>query len=404
MLIQRPALKPEIIFLIVALVFGITFALITPMFQVNDEGDHYLKVTHLSQGQVFVKQSKVFITLYSPIPYLIPTLAFFIGKILGLSAVVIFYIGRLSNLFLYILIVFLAIKYTPILKWVFFALALMPMALYEAASLSSDGFNIAISFLLIAYILKLAFDDKIPKINKDQYLIVLVLGLMLALSKEIYVLSLLLFLIIPKQKFINRNFKYTRFFIIFVFSISAALLWGLLVKGLYVPMNFNINPQEQISFILTHLITFIWILIATISQNLLFYLTSFVGTFGWKDIGLDTSLSPFLVYLYILFVFFVALTDKIEVDMQLRKKLFSITLFLVSLVSIFILEYLTWTTVGNNLIDGVYGRYLIPIAPLLFLGFYNKQIPNFKGNNILVPCFIIIMLFISVFMIYHRFY
>ena len=100
MLIKRPALKPEIIFLIVALVFGITFAVITPMFQVDDEGDHYLKVNHLSQGQVFVVQSKVFISLYSPIAYIIPALAFFVGKLLGLSVVVIFYIGRLANLFL----------------------------------------------------------------------------------------------------------------------------------------------------------------------------------------------------------------------------------------------------------------------------------------------------------------
>jgi uncharacterized membrane protein len=404
MLIKRPALKLEIIFLIIAVVFGLSFAVITPMFEVDDEGDHYLKVNHLSQGQVFVKQSKVFINLYSPIPYLIPTLAFFIGKLLGLSAVVLFYIGRLSNLVFYIFIVYLAIKYTPILKWVFLLLALMPMALYEAASLSSDGFNIAISFLLIAYILKLAFDDEISNISKNQFLTVFILGIMLALSKEIYVLLLLFFLIIPKQKFISRNYKFTWFFIIFVFSICVGLLWGVIVKGMYVPLNPNVNPQVQISFILSHFASFTWIFVGTISQNLLFYLTTFVGTFGWTDIGLDTPLHPFLVYIYILFVLFVALTDKIEVYMQLKQKIFSITLFLVSLISIFVLEYLTWTTVGNYLIEGVDGRYFIPVAPLLFLAFYNNRIPSFKENKILVPIFIIIMLLISVYMIYHRFY
>lgn len=404
MLIKRPALKPEIIFLFVALIFGITFAMITPVFQVDDEGDHYLKVDHLSQGHVFVEQSRVFINLYSPIPYIIPTLAVLIGKLMGLSISIIFYIGRLSNLFFYIIIIFLAIKYTPVLKWVFFLLALMPMALYEAASFSSDGFNIAISFLLIAYILKLAFDEKISKINRNQFLFVFILGVMLALSKEVYVLLLILFLIIPKHKFINRNFKYTWFFIIFVFSIMTALLWGLVVKGMYVPLNSNINPQEQITYILTHFLSFIWIFLGTISQNLLFYLTTFVGTFGWNDIGLDTPLPPFLVYIYLLFVLVIALTDKVKVDIQLKQKLFSIAIFLVTFVSIFILEYLTWTTVGNNLIVGVIGRYFIPIAPLLFLAVYNKQIPNFKQKNIIVSIFIIAMLLISVFMIYHRFY
>lgn len=404
MFIKRPALKPEIIFLIVALVFGITFALIVPIFQVTDEPSHYLKVMNLAQGHIFTDQASVFVVLYSPLPYIIPTLAVFIGKSLGLSTFVTFYLGRLANLFLYIVIIFLAIKYTPIQKWVFVLLALMPMALYEAASFSSDGFNIAISFLLIAYILKLAFDDKISKISRNHFITVFILGVMLALSKEVYVLVLLLFLIIPKQKFINRNFKYTWFFIIFVFSVTAGLLWGLIVKGMYVPLNSTVNPQEQISFILTHLASFIWIFIDTISQYLLFYLTTFVGTFGWTDAGLDTPLPFSLVYIYILAALFVALTDKIKVDIKLKQKLFSIAVFIIGFFSIFILEYLTWTSVGNNLIEGVNGRYLIPIAPLLLLGLYNHRIPNFKENKILVPVFIIIMLLISVFLIYNRFY
>lgn len=404
MLIKLPALKPEIIFLIVALIFGITFALITPIFQVTDEPSHYLKVVNLTQGHIFTDHAKVFVVLYSPVPYIVPTLTVFIGNLLGLSTYVMFYIGRLSNLFFYIIIIFLAIKYTPVLKWVFFLLALMPMALYEAASFSSDGFNIAISFLLIAYILKLAFDEKISKINRNHFIIVFTLSVMLALSKEVYVLLLLLFLIIPKHKFINRNFKFTWFFIIFVFSMMAALLWGLVVKGMYVPINPAINPQEQISFILTHLLSFIWILMGSISHYFMFYLTSFVGSFGWIDNGLDTPLPAILVYIYILFILFIALTDKVEFELKFKQKLFSITIFLVSLLSIFILEYLTWTTVGNNLIDGVIGRYFIPIAPLLFLAVYNNLIPNFKQKNIIVPIFIIVMLLISVFMIYHRFY
>ena len=403
MLIRRPALRPEIIFLVVALVFGITFALITPVFQVNDEGDHYLKVNHLSQGQVFVEQSKVFISLYSPVPYLIPTLAVLIGKLLGLSALTIFYMGRLANLFVYILIIFLAIKYTPIQKWVFFLLALMPMALYEAASFSSDGFNIAISFLLIAYILKLAFDDEITAISRNQFLFVFILGLMLALSKEIYILSLLLFLIIPKHKFVSRNFKYTWFFIIFVFSISSALLWGLIVKGMYVPLTPNVNPQEQISFILTHLISFIWIFLGTISNNLLFYLTTFVGSFEWDGTNLLSPLPQSLVLLYIMILFLVALTDKTEVKMNLNQKLLSMVVFLLGFVSIFVLEYLTWNDVGNSFINGVYGRYFIPIAPLLFLAVYNNRIRDFKEKNILVPIFIVIMLFISVLIMYHTY-
>lgn len=402
--IKYPALKPEIFFLIIGLIFGVTIALINPMFQVPDEPTHYLKVMNLAQGHIFVEKSKVFVDMYSPIPYIVPTIAILLGKLSGLSPAIIFYLGRLANLFLYVSIIYFAIKYTPILKWVIILLALMPMALYEAASFSSDGFNIAISLLLISFILKLAFDDKIYKVNKNQLLYIFFLGALLALSKEIYILVLLLFLIIPKHKFVSKKYKYTWFSIIFLFTILIALLWTLIVNGIYVPISPQVYPQMQLIFILTHFITFTSILINTIVNNFVYYLTTFVGTFGWKDIGLDTPLSPILVYIYISFLFYIALTDKSEVNMNLKQRICSIMVFLISFVSIFVLEYLTWNNVGNNLIDGVYGRYFIPIALLLFLGVYNNRIPNFKGNKILVPCFIIIILIISVFMIYHRFY
>jgi uncharacterized membrane protein len=354
--IKRPALKPEIIFLIIGLIFGIAIAFVNPMFEVPDEPSHYLKVTNLAQGNIFVDKSKVFVDLYSPIPYLIPTLAVLVGKLFGLSVTALFYLGRLANLFFYLFIIFLAIKYTPILKWVFILLSLMPMALYEAASFSSDGFNIAISLLLIAIILKLAFDESICKISKNHLLLIFILGALLALSKEIYILLLLLVLIIPQDKFKSRNFKYTWFFIIFTFSVVTALLWSLLVSGIYVPISIEINPQKQFIFIITHILPFVGIIINTISHYLLYYLTTFVGSFGWKDIGLDTPLPYALVYVYIIFFFIIALTDKSKVSITLNQKLLSLMVFLLSFVSIFVLEYLTWNNVGNVSIEGVIGR------------------------------------------------
>jgi uncharacterized membrane protein len=104
MLIKRPVLKPEMIFLIIGLIFGIVIALINPMFKVPDEPSHYLKVINLAQGHIFVEKSMVFVDLYSPIPYIIPTLSVLIGKLFGLSNIVVFYLGRLSNFVFYLFI------------------------------------------------------------------------------------------------------------------------------------------------------------------------------------------------------------------------------------------------------------------------------------------------------------
>ena len=404
MLIKLPALKPEIIFIIIGLIFGIAFTLINPIFQVPDEPAHYVKVLDLTYGIVFVDHSKIFVNLYSPIPYLIPTLAMLMGKLLGLSNLVQFYMGRLANLFFYLIVIFLAIKYTPVLKWVFVLLGLMPMAIYEAASFSSDGFNIAISFLLIAFILKLALDDKIVNINHGQILIIFMLGILLALSKEVYILLLFLYLIIPKQKFDNERIRYLCFIGIFLFSVIIALIWAILAKNIYVPISDYVSVIGQLEFILYHPISFMGVYINTILTNFTYYMITFVGSLVWTDVGIDTPLPPVLVCSFVILLFIAALTDSSDVNIELDHKLIFLLIFLTTFTSIFTMEYLMWTDVGKNVIDGVYGRYFIPIAPLLLLGVYNNRIKDFKGKNIILTVFILITLFVALFLIYNKFY
>lgn len=61
-------------------------------------------------------------------------------------------IGRLFNLAAYILLVWLAIKIARQGKWVYTVAGLFPMAIHQAASLSSDAVNIGLVFIVIAAI------------------------------------------------------------------------------------------------------------------------------------------------------------------------------------------------------------------------------------------------------------
>jgi uncharacterized membrane protein len=151
-------IKPEKVFLIIGLVWGVAFLIITPPFQVPDENIHFYKSLSLTVGQVYpekngevygvyvpksaVKSFEVFrsllfntenkikfsnitslintplnnddnifknislvgIVTYSPIPYLASVIFIFIGKLLNLSPIVLLYLGRLANLLLYVLI------------------------------------------------------------------------------------------------------------------------------------------------------------------------------------------------------------------------------------------------------------------------------------------------------------
>lgn len=212
-------IQPEKAFLVLALIFGIAILCINPPFQVPDEQVHFYKSYALTDGQIipekigntsgffipkstnnaylefksikfhpekkikimnifyllnnplhpnytkFENISDIFIVTYSPVPYLASGFAIFIGKLFNFSPLLLMYLGRIANLLLYTLVVYMAIKITPVQKWVFFLLALMPMAIYVASSLSSDSFTIAISFLTIALFFKFAFDDNKHEID-----------------------------------------------------------------------------------------------------------------------------------------------------------------------------------------------------------------------------------------------
>lgn len=405
-MIRKLNVKPERVFLILCLIFGIGFLLATPIFQVPDEPDHLLKSIHISKGEILPEKSMVFVSSYPPVPYVASASVIFVGKLVNFHSLdMIIYFAKLANLLLYVLIVYSAIKLTPVHKWVFFLLALMPMTLYEAASLSADSFTIAISFLLIALFLKFSFDEEKNELNTKYILILFFLGLMIALSKQIYIVLMLLFFSIPFYKFKNRRQMFSSFLVISIPLLLIIEGWGFVIQGAYVPVLPEISFHGQIVFMLLHPIAFIQALLHSFLHYAQYYLVSFVGTFGWLDNRLDTPLPSILVYIYLIVLILVSLIDNNDFNINLNQKLVYLTTFSLSFLSIFVLEYIAWNVVGSNIIEGVYGRYFIPIAPLFFLLFYNKR---FKFNSdkmgIAIILFSVSILSISLYLIIKRFY
>lgn len=397
--------QPEKAFLVLCLIFGIGFLLLTPPFQVPDEPEHLLKAFHLSEGQIIPGQSKVFLALYPPIPYIASALMMFIGKFFELSPLDLIHVGRLLNLLLYSLIVYNAIKLTPVHKWVFFLLALMPMTLYEAASLSADSFTISICFLLIALFFKFAFDQEKNEITRGNILIMFFLGLLIALSKQIYILLLLLFFSIPLYKFENRRKMLSIFLGISVPLFLIIEGWCFLVQGSYVPISEQVSVQGQFFFILSNPLAALYAFLNTIVQYSHYYIVSFVGTFGWIDTGLDTPLPDILIYIYLVALILVSLLDNKYFNVNLKQKLVSLTTLTILFASIFVAEYLAWNAVGNSIIKGIYGRYFIPIAPLFFLLFYSNRFKYGQSHlSLPVIVFSVSILLISLCMIIKRFY
>lgn len=450
--------SPEKVFLFLGILYGILFLLITPPFQVPDEPNHFYRAYQMSEGRLIaVKQNgiggllpkslsattEVFnrlayhpenkqnvkdifslltpsldrkdeifthfpnTALYSPIPYLPQAFGIALGKIPHSSPLVLMYLGRIINLSVWIFLVYLAIKVTPICKWLFFLLALMPMSLFQAASLSPDSFTNGISFLLISVFLGTAYDNtEGPKINS---VAIFAVSLLLSLSKQAYFLMPLLFLLISVEKVGTKRKFYTIFFLLFLLDVGAILFWTLVAdiyKDIYILYNSvipTLSAEKQTLYILSHPLEYCGTVAMTFIQNGILYMDSLVGQLGWFDTGLP---EPFRIS-YIVMLFFAVLSESREdIIISLKQRSIICVTLLLSILLVSTLAFIGWAPVGSKTIN-IQGRYFIPLSPLFFLLFYNRKISrnlHSSGAHLAIACYALFSLTYTAYVIIKRYY
>ncbi|WP_071516633.1 DUF2142 domain-containing protein [Geitlerinema sp. PCC 9228] len=319
--------------------------------------------------------------LYSPVPYLPQIVGIAVGRILGASPLILFYLGRFCNLLAWLGLGYLAIARSPIFAWLLALLLLMPMSLFQAASLSADAATNGLVFLLTATFLQYSLAKPSTSDRDLWFLGMLVLAL--PLVKPAYIPLVLLFFLIPASQ-VNRNpssnsppipwrSKYTLVGGGMVLaSVLTMLVWSSLAGGNYGKIYPSIRPEEQILFVLQHPVEYVGIFLQTLQTFGGSYLVEFVGKLGWLDTVLPWGVT--ISYWVILLV--VALTDGSESTVAIAgwQKWLLGWVWLASSGLIFTLIYAAGSPVGANVIGGVQGRYFIAIAPLLFLLFYNRRL------------------------------
>ncbi|MGC9502977.1 DUF2142 domain-containing protein [Baaleninema sp.] len=106
-------------------------------------------------------ENRVFINfkttaLHSPIPYLPQALGISIGKLFKISPLKLMYLGRLTNLLFWLGLVSFGIYWSPIHRGLLMMLALTPMSLCLASSLSLDALTNGVAFAFVGLVLRVA--------------------------------------------------------------------------------------------------------------------------------------------------------------------------------------------------------------------------------------------------------
>ncbi|MEJ2697483.1 MAG: DUF2142 domain-containing protein [Candidatus Sulfobium sp.] len=410
-------------FLFIGTLFGLLFLVLTPPFKVPDEPNHFLRAAEVSRGNLkgrvgpsgtgdnvpenFISTIRVFdgfpfhedkeqkienifaalhgpaetgkavfadfpnTAEYSPVPYLPQAMGITAGRLAGCSPLAKMYIGRFANLALWIFLVYFAIKVLPFKKWLFFLLALTPMSVSLAASLSADCITNGLTFVLTALFLRIAAGRE--KIEPKQLLLLFILSLLLSLSKQAYFVVSFLFLLIPVDRIGTRRKYFSLFSAFILCNIAAVLLWSLSVRELYEHVYIvyarllpDISPSSQLRFIIFHPLDYAAVVVRTMMQNGKSYFDQFIGQLGWMDISLS---EPMRILYSLALLLAAVMGGREEPTISKRQKAVLLATASSGAILILTLAYISFTPVGSPVVGGIQGRYFIPLAPLFFLLF-----------------------------------
>jgi uncharacterized membrane protein len=428
------AVLPAFFTLIVGAIFGGSMVFVTPPFDVPEENQHFLRSYQCSEGIVWASRNgdtpgrdlpaslcevssaihnaakdeygleiscekiKKVLSIpldrsktrfsaypvgarYGPSTYLGSAVAIRIGRRAGATALQELYIGRIGTLTVYLLLVVAAVWLVPLHKWLMSLLALMPMSIFTAASISPDGLTIGYSLLAIAMILRLALQaDRVYRCDLGWLGAIL---LLVGLAKPGYAVIALLFLIVPKEKFSGRGECWLARALMIGLPVAAGLAWAYSVREICVlPLRPCVDTHAQALWIVAHPWHFMRLVISRITNGWLNW--GVVGTLGWGTIWLV----PQVYYVYWTALITAAALDggANEVRLPRYARVISLGVYLSTMTVLCTLTYLTWHAVGEGIIHGVQSRYFVPILPLLLLPLRaSAKVASSRFSRWLVP-------------------
>jgi|GEM_PF-1226208 len=446
-------LKPEWLFLILGVVFGLYFVFVNPPWQSNDEDRHFVHSYFIAKGYILPEQgdnkiggiipanvvevpqkfqgirfsetmkiskSKLkelediplnsfnrqffhdHLYNYNAVGYIPNTIGILLGQVINENPVWLNWWGRIGGLAFYLIIIFFAIKFTPVFKNVLMLYGLTPMTLYQGSSVTYDVLSISLTFLFFALVLKYAF-ERDSYVTWRELLFLIIILLIHRYSKDGYPLIPFLIFIIPASKFKIKLGSLYIYILLFLFCIILyyipGLTWGKLLaaQGYHLEKNLALhkdllkNQSLNIAFQMQNPGNIISNIFGNINYFRQEWTGGTIGRFGYSY----TLLPDWFFFIHGLVLISVAFLDgKKDIVVRVWQKSIVFIVGFGSIIGIIMMSYFI-SPVGANMIFGLQGRYFVHAIPiLLFLVYNNKfEIPNWKKwGGLLLALYIILTL------------
>lgn len=312
-----------------------------------------------------------------------------IARLLHLSFPALLYMGQFAVLLFYTVCMFFAIRITPVGKHLFFVVSTLPMMLHEASSFGCDPIICGLIFLFTAYMLRLIYAQ--DRICWKDYVFTIVLTWIFAPCKMVYSIITALVFLISKEKFKKPLHRY-------LYQIGLPLL--AIVRGVSYNMSVVAGTtggekiigwaNEEgytISYLLHNPGVLFWICVNTIHERFDFYWKTMIGgSLGWFEINL-----PYVLVAGFTVLLVIALREHTELRIPFRHKVLMVLIIIGVVGMVEASMLLAWTPISYDWIEGVQGRYFLPVLPLLLLCFMETtKEQDIKNRKILFlgTCFL----------------
>jgi hypothetical protein len=267
---------------------------------------------------------------------------------------------RLVGMLLYVFASYAAIRLLPHGKWALMALALSPMALFQAATLNTDGFMNAVSFLFIG--LTLYVYVKAESIKPGWVWALVAVSVLLGCGKlgAVVILPLLL---LPILRLPSRKWAGV-LAVSAVLSLAVNIGWTVLaLPASRYSAGSSHDPSSMSKTILGHFGDFVWIFLQSMTASFNTYFHNWAASYGYW-VG-DVPQQVYWLY-PVLLILTILLVEPALQKFPVRAKLFSFGTFLLASAAIIGLYFAVHYTPGvlSNIRQG---RYSIPHTPLLFI-------------------------------------
>ncbi|MDR1797140.1 MAG: DUF2142 domain-containing protein [Clostridiales Family XIII bacterium] len=317
-----------------------------------------------------------------PYPYIYgpQAVGILLARLLHTNPVWLYLLARIFNLVFYAVCIWLAVKLTPVGKGIFALIAMWPMLIELAASVSSDIFSIALAFLAFAQYLRIAHQEQPAKL-RDLALLVCTMAL-LGPPKVVFMPVFMLAFFLPKHCFASR--KYDVLFRVLIAVIFALLLYSILDNFTHrgedgTPIiTHGAGPFYTVADLLEDPRFFAASCKRTVTMYAEFYLHSMIGAdLGWLEIHVNKILIEVFLALSVLAGLRARADFALAPPLSWRKRLMFGLIFLLAALGTAIVMFVSWTPYGAWYIEGIQGRYFLPAIPALFfalLGWRRQRI------------------------------